>query len=58
MYTAKTGETGDIWHMKMVRTNPTGYVDDQYLDSAQYSAAAPDAGRHSDPGTSPYYDSW
>jgi hypothetical protein len=56
MYTASPGEMGDIWHMKMVRTNPTGYVDDQYIDSARYSTATPDAGRHPDPGGSPYYD--
>ena len=55
-YTPNQGETADIWHMKMVRTNPTGYVDDQYLDSMRYSKDAPDAGRHSDPGGSPYYD--
>jgi hypothetical protein len=41
-----------------VRTNPTGYVDDQYLDSTRYNkTAAADAGRHSDPGTpGPYSD--
>lgn len=55
-YTPNPGEMADIWHMKIVRTNPTGYVDDQYLDSAHYSKDAPDAGRHSDPGGSPYYD--
>ena len=46
----------DIWHMKLVRTNPTGYFDDQYLDSMGYSKDVPDAGRHSDPGGSPYSD--
>jgi hypothetical protein len=56
MYTANAGEMGDIWHMKMVRTNPTGYVDDQYIDSAHYSNTTPDAGRHPDPGGSPYSD--
>jgi len=56
MYTANTGEIGDIWHMKIVRTNPTGYIDDQYMDSIHYSKDTPDAGRHSDPGGSPYYD--
>lgn len=54
-YTANPGEMGDIWHMKIVRTNPTGYVDDQYLDSTRYDKTdAADAGRHSDPGGSPY----
>ncbi len=54
-YTTNPGEMGDIWHMKMVRTNPTGYVDDQYVDSTPYNkTSASDAGRHSDPGGSPY----
>ncbi len=55
-YTPNPGELGDIWHMKIVRTNPTGYIDDQYVDSTHYSNATPDAGRHSDPGLVPYYD--
>ncbi len=56
-YTANPGEMGDIWHMKIVRTNPTGYVDDQYVDSTRYNkTSALDAGRHSDPGGSPYSD--
>lgn len=54
---APPGEMADIWHMKIVRTNPTGYLDDQYLDSTRYNeTTAPDAGRHSDPGGSPYSD--
>ena len=54
-YTSNPGEMGDIWHMKIVRTNPSGYIDDQYLDSTQYNkTSAPDAGRKSDPGGSPY----
>lgn len=56
MYTANAGEMGDLWHMKMVRTNPTGYFDDQYIDSAHFSNTTPDAGRHPDPGGSPYSD--
>lgn len=55
-YTPNTGEMADIWHMKLVRTNPTGYVDDQYLDSTRYSKDTPEAGRHSDPGGGPYSD--
>ncbi len=55
-YTPNPGEMADIWHMKMVRTNPTGYLDDQYVDSARYSKDMPDAGRHSDSGGSPYSD--
>lgn len=54
MYTPNTGEKIDMWHMKMVRTNPTGYIDDQYLDSIRYSKDTKEAGRHSDPGTTPY----
>ncbi len=54
-YTRSEGEMGDIWHMKLVRTNPTDYVDDQYVDSTRYNkTSSPDAGRHSDPGGSPY----
>lgn len=54
-YAANPGEMADIWHMKIVRTNPTGYVDDQYLDSTRFNkTGAADAGRHSDPGGSPY----
>ncbi len=55
-YTPNPGEMADIWHMKMVRTNPTGYLDDQYLDSTHYSKDMPDAGRHPDPGGSPCAD--
>jgi len=46
----------DIWHAKLVRTNPSGYLDDQYLDSTRYNkTTAVDAGRKSDPGLVPYY---
>ena len=34
LYTGSPGERGDIWHWKSVRTNPVGYVDDQYLDDS------------------------
>jgi hypothetical protein len=30
-YTQSEGEIGDIWHWKSVRSNPEGYIDDQYL---------------------------
>jgi len=56
MYTAGPGEIGDMWHMKIVRTNTTGFVDDQYIDSTRYSNTTADAGRHSDPGLAPYYN--
>ncbi|MCX9009589.1 MAG: ethylbenzene dehydrogenase-related protein [Candidatus Methanoperedens sp.] len=56
-YTPNPGETADLWHMKIVRTNPTGYIDDQYVDSTRYNmTSAPDAGRKSDPGLVPYYN--
>lgn len=55
-YTANPGEMADMWHAKLVRTNPTGYIDDQYVDSTRYNmTAAPEAGRKSDPGLVPYY---
>lgn len=55
-YTANPGEMADIWHAKLVRTNPSSYIDDQYLDSTRYDKdKAPDAGRKSDPGLVPYY---
>jgi len=55
-YAPNPGEMGDIWHMKIVRTNPTGYIDDQFVDSMRYDKdKAPEAGRHSDPGLVPYY---
>ena len=56
-YTSNPGEMADLWHMKLVRTNPTGYFDDQYVDSTRYNqTTAADAGRHGDPGLVPYYD--
>lgn len=55
-YTPNTGELGDLWHWKGVRTNPIGQSDDQYVDSARYNAStAAEAGRHSDPKTSGGY---
>jgi hypothetical protein len=38
---------GDIWHWKSVRN--VNQLDDQYLDSTQYSPETPGAGRHGDP---------
>lgn len=55
MYTANQGETGDLWQMKMVRTNSTGYVDDQLINSTRFNATnAPRAGIFGDPGVVPY----
>jgi hypothetical protein len=49
-YTATTGEIGDIWHWKSVRTGPVNQVDDQYVDHTRYDpTTAPEAGRKSDP---------
>lgn len=54
-YTANPGEMADIWHAKLVRTNPVGYIDDQYLDSTRYDKdKAPEAGRKNEPGGSAY----
>jgi len=52
----ENGAIADLWHMKLVRTNPNNFVDDQYIDSTRYSNETPDAGRHSDPGLAPYYN--
>lgn len=52
-YTEIEGELGDIWHWKSVRN--LNQIDDQYLDSVQYSADTPEAGRHSDPRESGGY---
>jgi hypothetical protein len=51
-YTRKDGEIADMWHMKGMRTAPTGFVDDQYVDHTRYDKdKTPNAGRKSDPGT-------
>ena len=51
-YTEESGEVGDIWHVKSVRSGPLGYIDDQYLDHTRFDAKnARGAGRHSDPKT-------
>ncbi|MBI4788038.1 MAG: hypothetical protein HY782_13450 [Chloroflexi bacterium] len=51
-YTNAPGETGDIWHMKTVRTGTVGQVDDQFLDDTKYNKdTAPEAGRKSDANT-------
>ena len=43
------GETGDIWHWKLIRTGSVGQIDDQYLDDTKYDKEkAPEAGRKSD----------
>ncbi|MBF8304155.1 MAG: Ethylbenzene dehydrogenase [Dehalococcoidia bacterium] len=55
-YTSTTGELGDIWHWKSVRTGPVGQIDDQYVDDTRYDKdKAPDAGRKSDAKTAGGY---
>ena len=55
-YTSVAGETGDIWHVKSVRTGPIGQIDDQYLDNTRFEQErSPGAGRKSDPKTSGGY---
>ena len=51
-YTAAEGETGDIWHMKSIRTGYIGQTDDQFLDHTRFDKdKSPEAGRKSDPKT-------
>jgi hypothetical protein len=45
--TDEEGQLGDIWHWKSVRN--IGQLDDQYLDSTQFSLDTKSAGRHGDP---------
>ena len=51
-YTNAEGEIGDTWHVKMVRTNPVGQIDDQYVDN---DTKAAEAGRKSDAKTAGGY---
>lgn len=51
-YTNAEGEIGDTWHMKTVRTNPVGQIDDQYVDN---DTKAEEAGRKSDARTAGGY---
>ncbi|MEO8386660.1 MAG: ethylbenzene dehydrogenase-related protein [Betaproteobacteria bacterium] len=51
-YTESPGETGDIWHMKSVRSGSVGQIDDQFLDDTRFDKEkSPEAGRKSDPKT-------
>jgi mono/diheme cytochrome c family protein len=50
MHTNIVGDTADIWHWKSSRTEPSGYVDDKYIEYAIGSAN----GRKSDAGTAAY----
>jgi hypothetical protein len=48
-YTETAGETGDIWHMKGVRTGTVHQTDDQWLDHTRFDPEkAKEAGRKSD----------
>ena len=51
-YTNAEGELGDTWHVKTVRTNPVGQIDDQYVDN---DTKAEEAGRKSDAKTAGGY---
>lgn len=49
-YTENDGETGDMWHLKMIRTGYIGQTDDQFLDSTRYDKEkSPNAGRKTEP---------
>ena len=51
-YTENDGETGDMWHLKMIRTGYIGQTDDQYLDHTRYDKEKnPNAGRKTEPKT-------
>ncbi len=52
-YTARDGETIDMWHWKSARTNPVGQVDDQYVNHNRNEAK--EWGRHSDDKTAGAY---
>jgi hypothetical protein len=54
-YAKNPGELGDIWHAKIGRTLPWGFVDDQYLDATRYDPkTAANAGRKNEPGGPEY----
>ena len=50
-YTAKEGQTIDMWHWKSVRVNPVGQVDDQFIDDVKDPAVNKNWGRHGDAKT-------
>ena len=51
-YTETAGETGDMWHMKSVRTGSVGQTDDQWLDHTRFDPEkAKEAGRKTDAKT-------
>ena len=56
-YTETAGETGDMWHMKNVRTGSVGQTDDQWLDHTRYDPEkAKEAGRKADAKTGGGYN--
>ncbi len=56
-YTETAGETGDMWHMKNVRTGSVGQTDDQWLDHTRFDPEkAKEAGRKADAKTGGGYN--
>lgn len=53
-YTNRLGETADMWHWKLVRTNVVHRLDDQYVYWNRDVAVAASGGRAGDPGGSEY----
>lgn len=54
-YTNADGELLDMWHWKLVRTDPYARLDDQYVDNTSDVKVNKGAGRKGDPG-GPDYD--
>ncbi|RMF90214.1 MAG: hypothetical protein D6733_04420, partial [Methanobacteriota archaeon] len=57
MHTNGPEEKGDVWHWKASRTNPAGYLDDQWMDDTiieDYTREALEAGHHNDEGAAAY----
>ena len=56
-YVEESGEMGDLWHLKWVRTGNLGQIDDGYLDHTRFDAEkAKNAGRKTDAKTGGGYD--
>jgi len=56
-YLEESGELGDLWHLKWVRTGHLGQVDDGYLDHTRFDPEkAKSAGRKTDPKTGGGYE--
>ncbi len=53
-YTNADGELLDMWHWKLVRTDPYAKLDDQYVDNTSDVKVNANAGRKGDPGGPEY----